>query len=74
MRIQPALVFWLQRSHLAAHVAGSALKPGLRVLLEQSEGKAGESSQSMLVAQLMLCLGFLVFLLYPAVITVFRGV
>ena len=30
------------------------------------EGEAGESSQSMLVAQLVLCLGFMVFLAYPA--------
>lgn len=30
------------------------------------EGQAGESSQSMLVAQLVLCLGFMVFLAYPA--------
>ncbi|HWJ84085.1 MAG TPA: type II secretion system F family protein [Cellulomonas sp.] len=42
--------------------------------LAESEGKAGESSQSMLVAQLLLCLGFLIFLLYPAVETVFQGV
>ncbi|RHA43829.1 type II secretion system F family protein [Cellulomonas rhizosphaerae] len=42
--------------------------------LAESEGKAGESSQSMLVAQLLLCLGFLIFLLYPAVDTVFQGV
>lgn len=31
------------------------------------EGAAGESSQSMLVAQLLMCIGFLVFLAYPAV-------
>jgi Flp pilus assembly protein TadB len=30
------------------------------------EGEAGESSQSMLVAQLVLCFGFMVFLAYPA--------
>jgi len=39
--------------------------------LAESEGKAGESSQSMLVAQLLICVGFLIFLLYPAVTTVF---
>lgn len=40
--------------------------------LSDSEGKAGESSQSMLVAQLLLCVGFLVFLLYPALMSVMR--
>ena len=34
--------------------------------LAEAEGKAGESSESMLVAQLLLAVGFLVFLLYPA--------
>lgn len=34
--------------------------------LADSEGKAGEKSQSMLVAQLLLCVGFLIFLVYPA--------
>ncbi|WP_029287092.1 type II secretion system F family protein [Cellulomonas sp. HZM] len=38
--------------------------------LAESEGKAGEGSQTMLVAQLVLCVGFLVFLLYPAVVNV----
>jgi len=42
--------------------------------LAESEGKAGESSQSMLVAQLLICVGFLIFLLYPAVTTVFADV
>ncbi|MDM7831256.1 type II secretion system F family protein [Cellulomonas edaphi] len=41
--------------------------------LAESEGKAGESSQSMLVAQLLLCVGFLVFLLYPAMTNVFTS-
>lgn len=31
------------------------------------EGAAGESSQSMLLAQLLMCIAFLVFLSYPAV-------
>ncbi len=31
------------------------------------EGAAGESSQSMLVAQLLMCIAFLIFLAYPAV-------
>lgn len=41
--------------------------------LAEVEGKAGERSQSMLVAQLLLCLGFLVFLLYPALMGVMEG-
>ena len=35
--------------------------------LADVEGEAGEKSQSMLVAQLVLCLAFMVFLAYPAV-------
>ena len=35
------------------------------------EGKAGERSQSMLIAQLLLCVGFLLFILYPAAIAIF---
>ncbi|WP_433176099.1 type II secretion system F family protein [Actinoallomurus sp. CA-150999] len=38
--------------------------------LADIEGKAGEQSQSMLVAQLLLCAGFLIFLAYPAVMRV----
>ena len=34
--------------------------------LSEIEGKAGQQSQSMLVAQVLLCAGFLVFLIYPA--------
>lgn len=34
--------------------------------LSEIEGKAGERSQSMLVAQLLLCAAFLIFLAYPA--------
>jgi tight adherence protein C len=41
--------------------------------LAEIEGKAGERSQSMLVAQLLLCAGFLVFLTYPAVVRVFQS-
>jgi hypothetical protein len=41
--------------------------------LAEVEGKAGERSQSMLVAQLLLCAGFMVFLAYPAVIRVFQS-
>jgi tight adherence protein C len=35
--------------------------------LSDLQGEAGERSQSMLVAQMLLCAGFLVFLMYPAV-------
>jgi tight adherence protein C len=38
--------------------------------LSAVEGKAGEQSQSMLVAQILLCVGFLIFLAYPAVVGV----
>jgi len=41
--------------------------------LADSEGRAGESSQSMLVAQLLLCVGFLIFLMYPALVGVLGG-
>jgi hypothetical protein len=40
--------------------------------LSEIEGAAGEKSQSMLVAQLMLCAGFLVFLIFPAAMRVFQ--
>jgi len=35
--------------------------------LSEIEGKAGQQSQSMLVAQMLLCIGFLIFLIYPAI-------
>ncbi len=35
--------------------------------LADVEGEAGESSQSMLVAQLLMCIAFLIFLAYPAI-------
>jgi Flp pilus assembly protein TadB len=35
--------------------------------LADVEGEAGESSQSMLVAQLVICMGFMIFLAYPAI-------
>jgi Flp pilus assembly protein TadB len=38
--------------------------------LSELEGKAGERSQSMLVAQLLFCAAFMVFLAYPAVMRV----
>ncbi|MFD8686877.1 type II secretion system F family protein [Streptomyces sp. NPDC059651] len=40
--------------------------------MAQIEGSAGEKSQSMLVAQLLLCAGFLVFLIFPAAVRVFQ--
>lgn len=41
--------------------------------LAEIEGSAGENSQSMLVAQLMLAAGFLVFLMFPAAMRVFQA-
>jgi tight adherence protein C len=40
--------------------------------LAEVEGEAGEKSQSMLVAQLVICTGFMVFLAYPAVSQLMR--
>jgi tight adherence protein C len=40
--------------------------------LAEAEGKAGQRSQSMLVAQLLICFGFLLFLAYPAVYNIFN--
>jgi tight adherence protein C len=56
------------RSSLAARAATLRSRE-----LAEIEGKAGERSQSMLVAQLLLCAGFLVFLAYPAVVRVFQS-
>ena len=41
--------------------------------LADAEGKAGENSQSMLVAQLLICASFLVFLAYPATYNILRS-
>jgi Flp pilus assembly protein TadB len=41
--------------------------------LADAEGRAQAQSQSMLVAQLFLCVGFLLFLIYPAVARVLTG-
>jgi Flp pilus assembly protein TadB len=41
--------------------------------LADSEGRAEAQSQSMLVAQLLLCVGFLIFLVYPALARVMGG-
>ena len=38
--------------------------------LAEIEGEAGQRSQSMLVAQLLLCTGFLIYLIFPAVIQI----
>ncbi len=35
--------------------------------IAELEGEAGEKSQTMLVAQMLMCAGFLIFLLYPAI-------
>ena len=53
------------RQSLAARAAGMRSRE-----LSDMEGRAGEKSQSMLVAQLLLCAGFLIFLAYPAVMRV----
>ena len=50
------------RGSLAARAATSRRKD-----MAEVEGEAGEKSQSMLVAQLVLCTAFLVFLAFPAV-------
>jgi len=41
--------------------------------LADLQGQAGERSQSMLVAQMLLCAAFLIFLVYPAVQTLLGG-
>lgn len=41
--------------------------------LADAEGKAGEDSQSMLIAQLVLCIGFMLFLIYPAAVRVLQA-
>ncbi|HEU5355347.1 MAG TPA: type II secretion system F family protein [Actinocrinis sp.] len=40
--------------------------------LAEMEGKAGARSQSMLVAQILLAAGFLVFIVYPAAVRIFQ--
>ena len=41
--------------------------------LADAEGKAGENSESMLVAQLVIAMGFIVFLVYPALTGIMGG-
>ncbi|WP_067490888.1 type II secretion system F family protein [Actinomadura hibisca] len=53
------------RKSLAARAASMRSRE-----LSELEGKAGERSQSMLVAQLLICAAFLVFLAYPALMRV----
>jgi hypothetical protein len=38
--------------------------------LAEIEGKASQRSQSMLVAQMLLCTGFLIYLIYPAIVQI----
>jgi tight adherence protein C len=56
------------RESLAARAASMRTRE-----LADLEGRAQANSQSMLVAQLLLCLGFLVFLSYPALANVLSG-
>jgi tight adherence protein C len=42
--------------------------------IAELEGQAGERSQSMLVAQMVMCAGFMVFLIFPAVIALLGNV
>ncbi|PKK12689.1 MULTISPECIES: type II secretion system F family protein [Thermomonospora] len=53
------------RQSLAARAASMRSRE-----LSELEGKAGERSQSMLIAQLLFCFGFLVFLGFPALIRI----
>jgi hypothetical protein len=51
------------RESLAARAA-----PLRRREIAELQGQAGERSQSMLVAQMLMCAGFMVFLIYPAAV------
>ncbi len=55
------------RASLAARAAGMRHRE-----LTETEGQAAERSQSMLIAQLLLCVGYLLFLVYPAAVRIFR--
>jgi Flp pilus assembly protein TadB len=37
------------------------------------EGKAGQNSQTMLIAQLLFCLGFLIFLIFPSLMQIYQS-
>jgi Flp pilus assembly protein TadB len=41
--------------------------------IAELEGQAGERSQSMLVAQMVMCAGFMLFLIFPAVVALLGG-
>jgi hypothetical protein len=41
--------------------------------IAELEGQAGERSQSMLVAQMVMCAGFMIFLIFPAVVALVGG-
>ena len=56
------------RSSLAARATSMRRKD-----LSDAEGKAGENSESMLVAQLVIAMGFIVFLVYPALAGIMGG-
>jgi Flp pilus assembly protein TadB len=56
------------RTSLSARAASIRRKE-----LADAEGQAGERSQSMLVAQLLICAAFLVFLAYPATYQILRS-
>ncbi|HVX43783.1 MAG TPA: type II secretion system F family protein [Mycobacteriales bacterium] len=55
------------RSSLAARAATLRSRE-----LAETEGKAAERSQSMIVAQLLICIGFLLFIAYPAISRIFQ--
>jgi len=40
--------------------------------IAEIEGKAGARSQTMLVAQMLLCAGFMIFIIYPATVKIFQ--
>jgi Flp pilus assembly protein TadB len=56
------------RASLSARAASIRRKE-----LADAEGQAGERSQSMLVAQLLICAAFMVFLAYPATYQILRS-
>jgi tight adherence protein C len=55
------------------HSLGARAATLRRKELSEAEGQAGEQSQSMLVAQLLICSAFLVFLAFPAVSMLLTG-
>ena len=57
------------RESLAARASSMRRKD-----LADAEGRAGENSESMLVAQLVIAMGFIVFLVYPALTGILGGI